>query len=246
MLLICAGFAATLHSCRNDEYLATPPAVTDQSFTEEFDTVSAAFNRGWVVSNVSDPKGSNIWQQGGDVTPWFSPFSSSGTYAGFIGADYTSTSADAGIISNWLISPVVTMQNGDKIVFYTRSLTYPDFDPVTGAPTGDTTDYANRLQVWLNTDNTSTNAGSGSETGNFQTILLDINPSYIPSSVVPATFSPYAYPTQWTRFEATVFGLNKPVKGRFAFRYFVEDGGSNGLGSGVGIDKVSYISVNHK
>src|SRR5690349_8534214 len=112
--LLCACVASVaLFSCKNDSYLMTAPAVTNQSFTEEFDTVSAAITRGWTIKNASDPMGSTIWQQGGSITPWFSPWSSSGTYAGYIGTDYTSTSAAAGVISNWLISPVVTMQNGD-------------------------------------------------------------------------------------------------------------------------------------
>jgi hypothetical protein len=244
-LLICVGLAITVQSCRNDEYLAAAPPVPDQTFVEEFDTVSSAISRGWILVNASDPKGSNVWQQGGSVSPWFSPFSSRGTYAGFIGADYTSTSAAAGTISNFLISPVTTMQNGDKIVFYTRALQYPDINPATGQPNGDTTDYGNRLQLLINSTNDGTDVGSGINTGNFSSIL-DINPDYIPSSVNPALISPFAYPSNWTRFEATVFGLSKPVRGRFAFRYFVEGGGSNGLGSGVAIDQVRYTSINHK
>jgi hypothetical protein len=54
-----------------------------------------------------------------------------------------------------------------------------------------------------------------------------------------------AYPHVWTRFEAIVVGLDKPTKGRFAFRYFTELAGSNGRGSSVGIDSVAYVSVNH-
>jgi hypothetical protein len=230
-----AVLALAFSSCRDDRQLAAPPSVANQSFSEEFDTVSASLSRGWQLSNGSVPVGSGVWQQGGSVNPWFPAFSSSGSYVGFIGADYTSTSAQQGLISNWLISPVITMQNGDKITFYTRALQYPD-----GA--GDTTDYGNRLQVRISTTGQDFVAGKGDDIGTFKTSLLDINPNYIFSSVLPGA-DPKAYPTQWTRFEATVYGLNGPVKGRFAFRYFVEDGGSNGLGSGVGIDKVQYQSV---
>lgn len=237
--LLCACvFAVALPSCRNDSYLLKAPGTPDQTFTEEFDTVSAAFSRGWTVINGSDPRGSDVWQQGGSVTPWFPAFSSKGSYAGFIGADYTSTSADAGIISNWLISPAVTMQNGDRISFYTRSF----LDPATGT---DSTDYANRLQVRLNTTNDSAMVGVGYEVGSFDNILLDINPNYVENHTDPTASSPYAYPSRWTRFEVTITGLNRPVRGRFAFRYFIEGGGFNGLGSGVGIDRVRYQSVNH-
>ena len=235
LVLACVGFAAAFQSCRNDEYLTAAPPVSNQSFTEEFDTVSSDTARGWVLVNASTPKGGGVWQQGGAINPWFSPYSSVGTYAGFIGADYTSVSGGPGLISNWLISPIVTMQNGDKVTFYTRS--QAEFN---GA---DTTDYGNSLQVRLNSMNTGTNAGSGDNVGDFKAALLTINPGIVPSSTnSPA---PYAYPTKWTRFEATVYGLNGPAKGRFAFRYYVPNAGlcATCFGSGVAVDKVQYQSV---
>lgn len=236
LLLVGAGFAAVLQSCRNDAYLTTPLATPDQSFTEEFDTVSNSLNRGWKFVNASSPVGSGIWQQGGSVNPWFQAFSSNGTYAGFIGVDYTSVAGGPGVISNWLISPLVTMQNGDKITFYTRS--YAQFDGVS-----DTTDYGNSLQLRLNATNDGLNVGQGTGVGDFSTPVLDINPGLIYSS----TTSPdaHAYPTQWTRFVGTVAGLSGPTKGRFAFRYFVPNGGlcATCAGNGVGIDKVQYQST---
>ena len=51
-----------------------------------------------------------------------------------------------------------------------------------------------------------------------------------------------AYPHRWTRFTATVSGLNQPTWGRFALRYFVEGAGSNGLANSVGIDSLAYIA----
>ncbi len=235
--LLLVGIPVTmLTSCVDDKYLTNEPPVPNQSFIEEFDTVSASLARGWKVINNSEPKGSNVWQQGGSVIPWFSPWSSSGSYAGFIGADYTSTSAQAGIISNWLISPPVIMQNGDKIIFYTRGLQYDD-------GTGDSTDYGNRLVLLANTNGDGFNVGTGTGTGDFNEPLVDINSTYRYSSYVAP--DPLAYPTNWTRFEGTITGLNKPVRGRFAFRYFVEGGGWNGLGSGVAIDQVTYKSKGH-
>ncbi len=88
LFLVCLGFAITVQSCKNDKDLTMAPSIPNQSFTEEFDTVSSALARGWKIVNASVPKGPNIWQQGGAATPWFSPFSSTGRYAGFIGADY--------------------------------------------------------------------------------------------------------------------------------------------------------------
>src|SRR4051812_29663190 len=74
-----------LSSCVDDKYLITPPPIPDQSFVEEFDTISAAYSRGWKIANTSVPMISNIWQQGGDIAPFFSPYSSNGSYEGFIG-----------------------------------------------------------------------------------------------------------------------------------------------------------------
>ena len=89
---------------------------------------SAALARGWQFINTSDPEGGGVWQDGGSIPPFFNAYSNKGSYAGFIGTDYTSTSAAAATISNWLISPPVIMQNGDKIIFYTRA--YQLFDGV--------------------------------------------------------------------------------------------------------------------
>ncbi|HZH65920.1 MAG TPA: choice-of-anchor J domain-containing protein [Flavisolibacter sp.] len=236
IFLACVGVMAAFQSCRNDEYLTTPLPTPDQSFIEEFDTVSSSLNRGWKIINVSVPKGSGIWQQAGSVNPWFSPYSSNGTYAGFIGAGYESVLGGPGTISNWLISPVVTMQNGDKIIFYTRS--WSQYDGVS-----DTTDFGNSLQLRLNANNESLNVGQGTNPGDFSTSVLDINPTLIYSST--KTPNPNAYPTSWTRFEGTVYGLNGPTKGRFAFRYYVTDAGlcATCNGNGVGIDKVEYRSI---
>jgi hypothetical protein len=231
-------------SCKDDAYLSIAPPPPDASFTEEFDTIGAAYNRGWRYINVSEPKGTGFWTQGlfndPNITGFpgiipFPAYSSKGSFPGYIGADYTSTSAQAGIISTWVVSPVTLLKNNDKIVFYTRGLILP-------AGT-DSTDYANRLQVRISTKEESTNTGTGADPGDFNSALLDINPFYKFYYSSAALYDPTAYPAQWTRFEATVSGLNAPVKGRFAFRYFVEGGGSNGLGTAVAIDSVAYISA---
>jgi hypothetical protein len=221
-------------SCKDDAYLAAAPATPDQTFTEEFDTVASALARGWKLRNVSDPVNGNVWQQGGNVNPWFAPYSSNGSYAGFIGASalVNTPPGITPVISNWVISPVLTLQNGDKIGFYARAA----FDPTNG------TDWGNRLQLRVSTNGESVNTGSGFDPGDFATILLDINPNYISQS--PSTVVPNAFPGNWTRFEGTVYGLDKPTKGRFAFRYYIED--AVNYGWGIGIDKVTFTSVNHK
>ena len=237
LFIISVLAVVIFQSCEDDSQLTAIPPVNDQSFIEEFDTAVAALSRGWKFVNSSAPKGSGVWQNGGNVNPFFNAFSNSGTYAGYIGTDYTSTSAEKGVISNWLISPEVMMKNGDKIIFYSRALTY--FDP----NLNDTTDYGNCLQVNINTSTNLNNVGEGMEVGDFSSSLLIINPNQVFSSAIAPV--PEAYPTKWTRFEATVNGLNKPVKGKFAFRYYVQDGGSNGFGSGIAIDSVTYKSAGY-
>lgn len=258
LLSMCA-VVSLLASCKDDSSLTIAPPSPDVSFVEEFDTATAAYSRGWRYINVSDPKDVGFWTQGGFNNPAitgfpasipYSPYSSKGTYAGFIAADYTSTTL--GVISNWVVSPVTLMKNGDKIVFYTRGLIVPY-----GYGT-DSTDFGNRLQVCISPNGESLNVGSGTNAGDFDPIL-DINPSYHEYHTVPDPFpapaddytwtilrDPQAYPVNWTRFEAKVSGLNGAVKGRFAFRYFVENAGSGPLGTRstqVGLDSVAFISA---
>ena len=52
-LLICC--AVIFLACKDDAYLTVAPPPPDASFTEEFDTIGAAYNRGWRYINVSDP-----------------------------------------------------------------------------------------------------------------------------------------------------------------------------------------------
>jgi len=239
-LLASLSFLTLLQSCEDDSYLLAPPPVPDQSFVEEFDTAQNAYNRGWRFINRSDVIGRTNWQNPTVLTGI--PFLSySGTGTGYLWADYQSTSSDAGTISNWAVSPELTMQNGDKIVFYTRAqlLSFNN----------DSTDFVNRMQVRLN-KTTSLNCGDGTDPGDFTVPLLDVNPFYYEflKSAFNNPADPFyqqarqAYPHVWTRFEATVSGLDGPTKGRFAFRYFTEEAGGNGRGTAIAIDAVSYLS----
>jgi hypothetical protein len=245
-LLLAFISITVLQSCKDDRYLLAPPPVPDQSFVEEFDTASKAVDRGWRFINRSVILGRRNWQNP-DANSGVRFLSYSGTGNGYIWADYLSTDSQAGTISNWAVSPPLWMKNGDKIVFYTRMELLGN------------TDFVNRMQVRLNTSNTL-NVGDGTDAGDFTIPLLDINPFYYefllnvynspPAPATPVTDPAYiawakvkqAYPHVWTRFEAVVDGLDEPVYGRFAFRYFTELAGSNGRGSSIGIDSVAYVS----
>ena len=237
-----------LQSCKDDSSLVTPLPLANTTFSEEFDTAASALKRGWKFINASSPVGGGVWQDGGDVAaPFFNSYSNNGSNVGFIGASYLSTSAGAGEISNWLVSPSTFMKNGDRIVFYARGWELP------GYVAGDTTDFGNRLQLCLNTFGDGLNVGTGlSDPGDFTTSLVDINPQQYEWHNLPGTYNgvvitaakiSQAFPSSWTRFEGVVSGIATPGYYRFAFRYMVMGGGNAGSGSGVGIDKVSFISV---
>lgn len=234
--------AAFFTSCVNDDNFNATAPVAKQSFTEEFDTISSAYARGWKIKNTSEPMVPLLWQQGGDVIPFFQAYSTNGSNEGFIGINAIITAPAIGVLSSWLISPPVTFQNGDTISFYTRSK-YEDEGNFGGTP-GVLNDFGNRVQLRLNTNNDGLDVGSGTGNGSFTTPLLDINPAYNANlgANTPAQ-NANAFPANWTKYQAIVYGLNAPTTGRFALRYLIEDGTLNG--SGIGIDKVEYKSVSN-
>jgi len=183
-----------------------------QGFTEGFNDITTLVPGGWFMQNNSVPVGSTGWFQGNDIVfP-----AQSGATNSYIGANFNNTTG-ANTISNWLLTPNRTFRNGDVLTFYTRysGSIYPD-----------------RLQVRLSTNGASTNVGTGSAAvGDFTTLLLDINP----------TLTVSGYPAVWTQYTITLSGLSAPTSGRFAFRYFVTNGGPTGANSDyIGIDNVVY------
>ena len=226
---------ALLFGACNKDSSEPEPEIPDQGFTEEFESSTAAAARGWVYTNRSVDLGSTNWSNPTD--PPFPAFSYTSNLNGYLWADFNSTSSAAGTISNWALSPITIMQNGDRIVFHTRAQLY-FFN-------NDSTDFVNRLQVRLNSRNTGQEVGNGTSTGDFNTLLLDINPGYneflYQQWLNREASALNAYPHRWTRFEAVISGLPGPTEGRFAFRYFIEGAGNNGRGTAVGIDKVEYI-----
>jgi FG-GAP-like repeat/FG-GAP repeat len=181
-----------------------------QAFSEGFDVVPVP---GWTTQNNSTPNGTTGWFQGTSVFN-----AQSGPATSYIGANYNN-STGTNPISNWLISPNRTFNNGDVIKFWTRTVTasaYPD-----------------RLQVRLSTAGTSTNVGTGvTEVGDFTTLLTDINPN----------LDVGGYPEVWTEYTITLSGLAGPTSGRMAFRYYVQtSAGPSGNNSNfIGIDTFSY------
>lgn len=195
--------------------LTVATAGFSQAINESFDDITTLAASGWVENNLSTPIGTQpTWFQG-DNTVF--PSNSGATGNEYIGVNYNSV-AGAATISNWLISPARTLNNGDVVTFFTRTV---------GTPA-----YADNLQVRLSVNGTSTNVGTtSSSVGDFSTLLLEINP----------TLNLTAYPSAWTQYSFTVSGLPMAMTGRLAFRYFVINGGPTGANSDfIGIDDFVY------
>jgi hypothetical protein len=171
---------------------------------------------GWFLQNNSQPIGLTGWFQGN--TTVFS--AQAGAATSYIGANFNN-GAGLATISNWLLTPVLSLSNGDTFSFWTRTVDIPAFP--------------DRLQLRLSTAGASTNVGTlATDVGDFTTLLLDINP----------TLTVAGYPSTWTQYTVTLSGLPPSTTGRFAFRYFVTNGGPSGANSDyIGIDTVEYVSA---
>ncbi len=188
--------------------------ATAQAINEGFDNITTLAGSGWVQTNNSVPVGSTSWFQGNPTV--FAAFG--GATDSYIGANFNNTTG-ANTISNWLITPNRTIKNGDVISFYTRTT----LDNI----------YPDNLQVRMSLNGASSNVGVGSAAvGDFTTLLLQINPTLV-TSVYPYL--------AWAQYTVTISGMAAPTSGRFAFRYYVPNGGPSGANSDyIGIDNFIY------
>src|SRR5690606_28811457 len=134
--------------------------------------------------------------------------------------NYSSATGN-GTISNWLITPVMTLENGDIISFYTRK-----------GGTGTGTIYPDRLELRISTNGAAsvTPSGGATNVGDFTTLAVSVNPNLNPTD----------YPFTWTQYTYTVTGLTGPTDSKLALRYFVTNGGTTGSNSDIiAIDALS-------
>lgn len=211
-------------------------------------TATMVSTDGWVRTNQStSPSTTSLWSVGSytavtvsatvSATPFQNqayttgqtcpiPNGQDGSPNSFALVNYTSTSSTAATgatISNWLISPAITVQNGDVVSFYTRIGKYS----ATGAAS-----FADNLQLRMSTNGAFTaNPSAGpTDVADYTNLLVEVNPNLDLSS----------YPTTWTQYTYTISGLATPTSVNFAFRYYVTDGGVNGSNSDIiGIDTFS-------
>ncbi|MBL7901377.1 MAG: T9SS type A sorting domain-containing protein [Bacteroidia bacterium] len=185
----------------------------NESFTAPFSPASS----GWFVQNNSNPIGTMTWAQGiGTIFPAYS-----GSSNDYYQANFNSQGNTFGNISNFLITPTVSLMNGGVLKFATRTAANPST-------------YPDRLEVRMSIGTgTGSIPVSSSAVGTFTALLTTINPNLTNSG----------YPGVWTVYTMSLSGITGTVAGRFAFRYEVYDGGPNGANSDyIGLDNVEYTT----
>lgn len=199
---------------------------SQNQYNQGFDVTTAQLaTAGWVQTNQSAPLGASTWSIPSTTpvsTDAFGGVNRAGHMGGansFILVNFNSTTG-AGIISNWLITPNITVQNGDVVSFWTRK------------GTDGTTDYPDRLELRMSTDAvTVVPSGGSSGLGSFSTLALTVNPNLLAG---------FVYSKTWTQYSYTVTGLSAATPVKFAFRYFITNGGPSGANSDIiGIDTFS-------
>ena len=209
-------------------------AAVAQNFTEVFDNIGGATSNGqlaganleaagWFLRNNSAARGNSDWFQGNGLGV-FPAHSAGGSNPAdsYIAANFNN-GAGLTTISNWLLTPTRTLNNGDTLRFWTRTVNVPAFP--------------DHLEVRMSTAGSSTDVGTtATSLGVFTTLLVDINPNLTTTG----------YPNVWTEFTATVAGLGGPTSGRFAFRYTAPNAGPDPTATNsdyIGIDDVVYTQA---
>jgi hypothetical protein len=183
------------------------PEVCNSALAEGFDDVISLPANGWVLVNRSDPIGTMGWFQGNSSVFW----AREGEANSYIAANFNNASG-LGTISNWLITPELSLSNIDSISFWTST------------PMGSS--WPDRLEVRLSTNGGSANVGTtATSVGDFSTLLLVINDGLVVGG----------YPDIWTKY--VIDSISASGSGRIAFRYFVTNAGPSGTNSNyIGID----------
>lgn len=116
-------------------------------YSESFDSLSAMSTAGWVFSNQSTAP-AQPWFQGNPGV--FAAFA--GATNSYVAASFLSSGAINGVVSNWMITPTLSLSGGETLSFYARS---------------PTTDFTDGLQVRLSPTGSSA-------VGDFTLSLLSI------------------------------------------------------------------------
>lgn len=176
------------------------PALAMPTLVEGFDDISLLGAAGWNQINNSTPGGSTSWFQGDNVSSFPA---SSGAADSYIASNFNAASF-GGAISNWLITPMLTLHNGDVLSFVVR---------VAGSGFLDT------LETRLSLSGASSDVGATTSSFGDFAILLG---SYSSTN-----------DDGWVTQNYTISGLASDTLGRLAFRYVVGDTSVDGNYIGV-------------
>ncbi len=178
--------------------------------TEEFDDITTLPGAGFTFVNASDVPNLG-WNQGAGGATFPSHMGGPDAY---ISVNFNSTSGS--IINNFMITPVLNLENGDEIKFWTRTVTGSGFP--------------DRLELRIDPTGANTDPSGPTSVGSYTELLVEVNP----------TLTIGGYPEVWTEFTGIVSGLTGAVNTRVAFRYWVTDGGPVGANSNyIGVDSLT-------
>src|SRR5271165_1890410 len=212
-------------------FLATSVATAQAqltSLTEGFDNSPGTLqSSGWVFINNSNPPSPVTTPPAGSINFWAPGSVSTGIPAGEsggttsyidVGFESGDSSVPGAIVSNWLITPLLTLEDGATFSFFTQE-----------TPTNTT--LANDLQAWVSPNGSGTDVGSTGAVpgGDFTIKAVEVNPP--PLSLT-------GYPTTWQEYSFTITGLTGSTTGRIGFRYYLSDDSTQG--TNIGIDTFSF------
>lgn len=129
---------------------AASGAQANTVLSEGFDDVAALSAAGWVQVNTSTAPLGNAWFQGNSgIFP-----AASGAANAYIAANFLSTGSAAGAVSNWLMTPTLSLDGTSELSFLVRTA-------------GD--GFLDRIEVRLSTNGASANVADFSTLlGSFQ------------------------------------------------------------------------------
>ena len=199
---IAAGLAAITLSTAS---------LAGTTLSQNFDNVAGLFTTGWVQTNNSSPVGASGWFQGLPDEPGSFPAQSGATNS-YAAVNYLSGAENAGgAVSNWLISPTISLDRGSVINFFVQVAGFGFLD---------------KVEVRVSTNGASTNVGTtAASVGDFSTLLSTYSSSVTQGWVAQSLSLAALNPGQYT--------------GRLAFRYVIGD--TNVDGNYLGIDTLSVV-----
>jgi hypothetical protein len=158
--------------------------------SQGFDNVSALSGQGWVFTNNSAaPVGQNWFQGNPGIFP-----AAQGAPDSYAAANFLSSGAATGAVSNWLITPALTLDASSVISFYVRN----------GGE-----DFLDKLEVRMSFGSGTDVGSTTTSVGSFTTLLGGYQ-----SAVTPGG---------WIGLSYGLAGLDAPTTVRLAFRYIVDD-----------------------